>query len=144
MKNTDAYQTLGTWYHAILNRTPLPQFSWQRSADGTLTVTTKTQPTSALLWQATNPKARDFRLETLGPVWTSMPVAATGDTYIAKTVAPGAGWTASFIELTFDVGASAPLKLTTDVAVTPDTLPFPAPATGKRKGFLQNAAKPAN
>ena len=32
-----------------------------------------------------------------------------------------AGWTASFIELTFDVGATAPLKLTTDIAVTPDT-----------------------
>jgi PhoPQ-activated pathogenicity-related protein len=144
MKNTDAYQTLSAWYHAILNRTPLPQFSWQRSADGTLTVTAKTQPKAALLWQATNPKARDFRLETLGPVWTSTPVAATGDTYAAKTVAPSAGWTASFIELTFDVGASAPLKLTTDIAVTPDTLPVPSPTPEKRKGFLQHAAKPAH
>jgi PhoPQ-activated pathogenicity-related protein len=143
MKNTDAYQTLGAWHHVILNRTPLPQFSWQRAADGTLTVTAKTKPTAALLWQATNPKARDFRLETLGPVWTSTPLTAEGDTFTAKTVAPAAGWTASFIELTFDVGARDPLKLTTDIAVTPDTLPFPLPTVEKPKGFLQNAAPPA-
>lgn len=143
MRNTDAYQTLGAWHHVILNRTPLPQFSWQRAADGTLTVTAKTKPTAALLWQATNPKARDFRLETLGPVWTSTPLTADGDTFTAKTVAPSAGWTASFIELTFDVGASDPLKLTTDIAVTPDRLPFPAPKVETPKGFLQNAAKPA-
>ena len=143
MKNTDAYQTLTAWQHAIVNRTPLPQFSWLRALDGTLTVTAKTKPTAAVLWQATNPTARDFRLETFGPGWTSTPLAATGDTYTAKTVAPTAGWTASFIELTFDVGATAPLKLTTDIAVTPDTLPFTLPATEKPKGFLQNAAKAA-
>ena len=40
--------------------------------------------------------------------------------------------TASFVELSFEVGAPYPLKLTTAVRVTPDTLPFPAPkSTGK-------------
>jgi len=143
LKNTDAYQTLGAWHHVILNRTPLPQFSWQRAADGTLTVTAKTKPTAVLLWQATNPQARDFRLETLGPVWTATPVPAAGGTFTAKTVAPAAGWTASFIELTFDIGAGSPLKLTTDVAVTPDTLPFPSPTAEKPRGFLQTAAPAA-
>ena len=47
------------------------------------------------------------------------------------------GWTASFIELTFDLGATTPLKLTTDIAVTPDTLPFPSPTATAPKGFLQ-------
>jgi hypothetical protein len=42
---------------------------------------------------------------------------------------PGRGWTAAFVELTFDVGGSVPLKLTTAVRVVPDTLPFPAPAS---------------
>lgn len=136
LKNTDAYQTLSAWHHAILHRTPLPRFAWQRSPVGTLTVTAKTKPTSVLLWQATNPAARDFRLETLGPVWTSTPLEATGDTYTAKVTAPTAGWTASFIEVTFDVGATAPLKLTTDIAVMPDTLPYPSPNAPKPKGFL--------
>jgi hypothetical protein len=34
------------------------------------------------------------------------------------------GWTASFVELTFDVGAAFPLKLTTAVRVLPETLPY--------------------
>ena len=137
MKNTDAYQTLSAWHHAILHRTPFPQFSWQRSADGTLTVTAKSKPTSVLFWQATNPQARDFRLETLGPVWTSSPVTPdAAGAYTAKTTAPATGWTASFIELTFDLGASTPLKLTTDIAITPDTLPFPSPNPEKPKGFI--------
>jgi PhoPQ-activated pathogenicity-related protein len=138
MKNTDAYQTLQAWHHAILHRTPLPQFSWQRHAGGTLTVTAKTKPASVLLWQATNPAARDFRLETLGPVWTSSPVTESGDTYTATVTAPAKGWSASFIELTFDLGAGVPLKLTTSVAVTPDTLPFASPHLPQPKGFLQN------
>ena len=54
LKSTDADQTLGAWHHAFLNRRPLPRFTWQRSADGTLAVTAKTQPSSVLLWQATN------------------------------------------------------------------------------------------
>jgi PhoPQ-activated pathogenicity-related protein len=139
LKNSDATQTLRAWQHAILNRTPLPQFSWRRSAAGTLTVTAQTKPTAVLLWQATNPAARDFRLETLGPVWTSTPLSAEGaaTTYSANVATPAAGWTASFIELTFDLGAGVPLKLTTAVAVTPDTLPFPSASFPRPQGFLQ-------
>ncbi len=38
--------------------------------------------------------------------------------------APATGWTAYFMELTYDVGAATPLKLTTEISITPDTLPF--------------------
>ncbi len=139
LKNSDAYQTLRAWQHAILNRTPLPRFTWQRSAAGKLTVTTQTKPTAVLLWQATNPAARDFRLETVGPTWTSTSLSAEGasPTYSATVAAPAAGWTASFIELTFDVGAGVPLKLTTAVSVTPDTLPFASPSLPQPRGFLR-------
>jgi hypothetical protein len=44
--------------------------------------------------------------------------------YVAKLVAPTSGWTASFIELTYDVGQTFPLKVTTAVKVLPDKLPF--------------------
>ena len=43
---------------------------------------------------------------------------------LARVWAPERGWTAWVLELTYDVGASKPLKLTTDVVVTPDVLPF--------------------
>src|SRR2546423_12436138 len=75
MRNSDYGETLRAWYSAILKGSALPQFSWARGADGRLAVTAKTRPKSVQLWQATNPVARDFRLETLGPVWKASPVA---------------------------------------------------------------------
>ena len=136
LKNTDAVRTLAAWHHALLNRTALPQFSWRHGADGTLTVTAQTPPHSVLLWQATNSAARDFRLDTLGPVWTSSPVAGERGVFTARVPRPAEGWTAYLMELTFEIGAPAPLKLTTNVAVTPDTLPFALPDKPPPKGFL--------
>lgn len=140
MKDTDAFETLRAWQHAILNQTPLPQLAWQRGAGGKITVTTSAKPTKVLLWQATNPAARDFRLEAVGPIWQSTPVEGAGGVYAATVEGPEAGWRASFVELTLDLGAGVPLKLTTDVAVTPDKLPFPSDRTEKPKGFLSGRA----
>jgi len=137
LRNSDANATLTAWHHAILNRTPLPQFSWKHGADGTLTVTTKTKPISALLWQATNPTARDFRLETFGPGWTSTPVEGADGVFTANVAKPEQGWSAYLMELSFDVGASAPLKLTTNVTITPNTLPFDLPQPKSPQGFLR-------
>ena len=136
LKNSDATRTLMAWHHAILNRVALPQFSWQHAADGTLTVTSKTPPREVLLWQATNPLARDFRLETLGPGWSSSPVESRDGVFTATVPRPADGWTAYLMELTFELGASAPLKLTTNVMVTPRTLPFAPPNPIRPKGFL--------
>src|SRR5205823_14354104 len=129
------------WQLASGKGSPLPQFSWARAADGGLTVTTKTKPESVAFWQATNPAARDFRLETLGPVWKSTSVEGVGEVYTARAAKPEKGWTASFMEMSFDIGAGVPLKLTTDVAVTPEELPFSAPNLQKPKGFLQAATR---
>lgn len=136
LRNSDAYQTVGAWHFAMLHRTPLPQFTWQHSADGTLIVTTKTKPAAALLWRATNPAARDFRLEKIGPVWKSAPLAEMDGIYTAQVAKPESGWSAYFVELTFDIGAGTSLKLTTDVTVTPDALPYGPPDLVKPKGFL--------
>jgi len=77
------------------------------------------------LWQATNENARDFRLETIGAVWTSTDLGARGGgTYIAKIAKPKKGWTAFFVELSYDSGGPIPYKFTTEVHVVPETLPF--------------------
>jgi PhoPQ-activated pathogenicity-related protein len=136
LRNSDALATLSAWHHAILNRTPLPQFSWKHGADGAITVSATSQPRQVLLWQATNPTARDFRLEKIGPAWSSSPVEGSGGKFSATIPKPGEGWTAYMMELTYDIGGTAPLKLTTNVAVTPDTLPFPTPTPSPPAGFL--------
>jgi PhoPQ-activated pathogenicity-related protein len=102
-----------------------------------VTVTPKDAPRQVMLWQAHTDSVRDFRLETVGPIWKSTPVSPDEmGNYTARVAKPAKGWTGYFLELTYDVGAAKPLKLTTDVKVIPDVLPFaPAPAQHP-KGFL--------
>jgi PhoPQ-activated pathogenicity-related protein len=133
LKGSDAWHTLLAWQDAILNKRPLPQFSWTFETDGAIRVKTAVKPVQVRLWQATNPNARDFRIETLGAVWTSTDLAPQPDgAYVGRVEKPARGWTASLVELTFDLGGPAPLKLTTAVRVTPETLPFPAPTPKSR------------
>ena len=82
-----------------------------------------------MLWQATNPKARDFHLETTGPEWTSTPLTGVNGIYTATVPAPDQGYTAFFVELTY--AGDTPMVFTTEVVVTPDGYPFgPPPGWG--------------
>jgi PhoPQ-activated pathogenicity-related protein len=123
--NSDAAQSLLVFYQSVLKNAPRPKFSWSVKDDGSIEVHTITAPKEVKLWQATNPKARDFRLQTIGRAWTSseLPASSPGK-YIAKVPKPDEGWTAFFAELTFDSGGPIPYKFTTEVHVVPDTLPF--------------------
>jgi PhoPQ-activated pathogenicity-related protein len=125
LKGSDAYQTLLAWYQAILTKTALPKLSWTRQPDGSLRALTQDQPLEVKLWQATNPKARDFRLETFGAKWQSSALPESGGgVYEAKVARPAEGWTAFFVEFTFPSGVKqAPFKFTTEVRVVPDVLP---------------------
>ena len=124
MQGTDVLDTVAAFHWLTVNDRRPPRFSWTQN-DGALHVMASDQPESVLLWQATNPAARDFRLATLGPAFSSTPVEADErGMYTARVSAPERGWTAWFLELTYDVGAPKPLKLTTEVVVTPDVLPF--------------------
>ena len=124
LKGSDAYQTLQACYTAVLDNRPLPQFSWTLEKDGSMRVTTKDTPTEVKLWQATNPNARDFRMETLGPKYQSTVLTDQGGgVYVGKVSEPAKGWTAFFIELTFPSGNPEPFKFTTQVRVVPDVLP---------------------
>jgi PhoPQ-activated pathogenicity-related protein len=122
---TDAIESLIAFHTLMATDTKPPQFSWRNLEDGTVLVMVEDEPVEVRLWQATNPGARDFRMETLGPRYSSSVIAPQEDgLYRARVVPPSEGWTAFFVEVTFDVGAATALKLTTEVRVTPDELPF--------------------
>ena len=131
MPNTDhglapeAYFNMASFYNAILNNTPRPQFSWTKTDDGGLEVQCTTPPTKVLLWEAFNPTERDFRMESIGKAWTSTTVEPTeGGVYRAAPNAPEKGWRAFLLEMEFPNPAfSAPFKFTTGVSMTPDTFP---------------------
>ena len=125
LDGSDAQDSIVAFFCLIMRNQPRPEFSWTEQADGSFRVVTKAQPGEVRLWQATNPEARDFRVETLGKKYTSRLLEPVEPgVYQAGVTASTDGWTAYFVELTYDVGASKPLKLTTNVRVVPDTLPY--------------------
>ncbi len=125
LKGTDAYQSLLAFYDAVLYQRPLPQFSWKLQGDNSIRVVSKDKPAHAKLWHATNPNARDFRLETIGPAYQSTALSDQGGgVYVGTVSPPSKGWTAFFIELEFPSSSPAPFKFTTQVQVVPDFLPY--------------------
>lgn len=123
MKNSDALPSLVSFHDAILRKKALPEYSWELPSPGVIRVVAKTKPSRVKLWTATNPEARDFRLETLGPKYIEKTLEPKGDgVYEATLDKPEKGWTAGFIELTY-ANEPAPFKFTSGVTVIPDTLP---------------------
>lgn len=134
LRNSDAYDTLLAWQYATVNGTKLPRFKWEHRGANEIRVRAQDRPVEVKLWQATNPNARDFRLESIGPVWTAKTLSeGRRGTYTGEVNAPEKGWTAYVVEMTYDIGAPSKLKLTTDVRVIPDTLPYPPPTPTKRR-----------
>jgi PhoPQ-activated pathogenicity-related protein len=125
LRGTDAADGILAFYRAIVAGSPLPKFRWTMEKDGSITVKTETKPRAVNLWQATNPKARDFRLMTIGKAYQSSPLRPDDKgVYVGRVRKPESGWTAFFIELVFDSGdEKAPYKFTTQVQVVPDVLP---------------------
>jgi PhoPQ-activated pathogenicity-related protein len=116
------------FYHAIVAGQPRPKFSWSFAPDGVIEIKTAERPLAAVLWQAANPEARDFRLEAIGPAYRSSALEPVGDgTLRARVSEPTRGWVAYFVELTFPSRGPFPFKFTTQVRVAPDTLPFGLP-----------------
>ncbi|HIA47046.1 MAG TPA: PhoPQ-activated pathogenicity [Candidatus Hydrogenedentes bacterium] len=123
--DSDARQTMLAFYESILRGLELPEFSWKIRDDGSISVKVNQVPKEVNLWQATNPEARDFRLDTIGPAYVSSPLTADDNgAYVARINKPEQGFTAFFVELVYDLGLQYPLKFTTDVKVIPDIEPY--------------------
>jgi PhoPQ-activated pathogenicity-related protein len=144
LDGTDALQSAMAFYSYIVTNTPRPSFTFANKT-GKVTVKTNDKPLSVKLWQATNPNARDFRVDTIGKVWSSSDVADSGGgVYVAKVSKPEKGWTAYMVELAFPSPAGVPVKFTTEVYVIPDTLPhkYVLPQTPKT-GFMHGGGAAA-
>jgi len=124
---TDINESMTAWYDSLIHNRPTPDYSWTVRDDGALVINAgPVKPTQVLLWQGTNPKARDFRVDSIGPkAFTSSELKPAADgTYIANVEKPAEGFTAYFVELTYPSGMKFPLKFTTEVYVKPDILPY--------------------
>jgi PhoPQ-activated pathogenicity-related protein len=134
LRGSDAQDGILAFYQAVLTKAAMPRFSWEMAADGSIRVKTEDKPREVNLWQATNPKARDFRLEAIGPAYKKSRLdSVEGGVYVARVPKPETGWTAFFVELVFDSGGKVPFKFTTQVSIVPDVLPH----------LIEEAKKPA-
>jgi len=150
LAGSDASQSLLAYYQAVLTGHQRPQFSWVKEKDGSLVVTigerathlgkpgspavtVMDKPREVNLWQATNPKARDFRLDIIGSAYKSTPLKEEkAGVYVGRVPKPEQGFTAFFVELVYDSGGKYPFKFTTEVSVVPDVLPFKFEDAGKQ------------
>lgn len=121
---SDVPFTVLAFYTMIQKNQPLPDFQWNITKNG-IQIQANDRPVELKLWQATNPEARDFRMETLGKKYTSQSITLDGSgATLAQVATPEKGWTAYFVEATYDVGAPAPLKITSGIHVVPEIRPF--------------------
>jgi PhoPQ-activated pathogenicity-related protein len=126
---TDILVRAVSWLNDIRRGKTLPSYAWEIQND-TLLVKTSGPVKAVSLWQATdaeNPESRDFRLQTIGPVWTKQELQSLGDgRYEAALETPIQGtWTAYSIEVVFKEPSilEANQVFTTDVVVRPNSLP---------------------
>ena len=89
LAGSDAVQSMIAFHQAILTNTPRPEYAWRKRGDGALVVNSQQTPREVNLWQATNPSARDFRLDSIGPAYAKSPLQRRPDgTWVAEVPRP--------------------------------------------------------
>ena len=119
LEGSKALETLAAFHWTVVHDAPRPAVSWTATAANTWAISCDVTPVRAVRWRAENPDARDFRISTIGKAYRSEPLTPNADgRVLVTTEAPSKGWAATFVQLEFDVGAPAPLRLSTPVWVT--------------------------
>lgn len=138
--NATVAKSVSAFLQSIAAGTPLPEYRWTFPDENTIRVETPSKPSAVKLWQATNPDARDFRIDVLGPKYAATELQDQGGgVYVGQVVKPEKGWTAYMVELTFPGPGEAPFTFSTPVRITPDTTQFQfEPPKEFPKGFLSN------
>ncbi|MDX1983892.1 MAG: PhoPQ-activated pathogenicity-related family protein [Bryobacteraceae bacterium] len=135
LAGSDARETVSAFYSMVLNNQPRPRYRFKFEKNGAIRVETPDAPAEVKLWQATNPEARDFRLDKIGKAYQSSALAAVKPgVYVASVPKPVKGWTAFFIELTYPSPVKSPLKVTSGIRVWPELTCFAAPKLGSASG----------
>jgi PhoPQ-activated pathogenicity-related protein len=114
--------------HSIMYGMSLPTMTWDLHGTDTIVARSTAVPSTARMWEAVDTKARDFRIETIGKAFNYHDLKdAGGNMYVARIEPPEHGWRAFFVELAYPTPSGRPFKMTTEVRVIPDVLPFPPP-----------------
>ena len=124
--DSSAAGSLLLFYKSFLTKSPLPKFTWKVKWNRIRVKPKSGKLKEVNLWQVSNEKTRDFRVDTIGRVWKSstLKVSENGVGFDVRVDEPNQGWTAFFVEMIYDSGGPVPYKFTTQVQVVPERLPF--------------------
>lgn len=124
LRESDALSNMISFYASVLGNTPRPVYNWEIKDDKIIITTDPNQkPASIKLWSANNSESRDFRIDVLGPKWTSSEILVNeSGRYEVQLMEPDTGYTGYFVEITYP--GQAPIKVTTGVEVLPKNYPF--------------------
>ena len=119
LNSVDPVNSTASFYDAVINNRHLPVFSWKVQQDGSIRVQSTDTPSNVVMWQATNPNARDFRRSITGISYTSSPLTDQGGgVYLASVPTPATGATAFFVQLTYPSGIPGnPFIFTTEIKI---------------------------
>ena len=133
-----AVDSIISFHQAICSKATIPTYSWSFPDDNTIRVETKDNPSAVKLWKATNPDARDFRVDIIGQAYAPTDLTDQGGgVYVGHVDTPEKGWMAFMVELTFPGIGDAPYTFTSPVRVVPDVYPHTYErADPLPKGFL--------
>lgn len=126
LEETDALESLIAYYRYILNDEPVPRFKWSADTTGfQVQMDPDNLPDELLLWNAHNPEGRDFRLYVIDRIWLARKIDIPEDGNVTIDInTPEEGFTAWFVEATYNTDSDLPFKQTTGVVVTPDEYPY--------------------
>lgn len=125
LNGTNALETLAAFHYSVVNNIKRPEVSWTFPDENTIHVKASVKPKRVLLWSASNPEARDFRVDTIGKAYKSQEIFPNAEgVYVGSVAKPEKGWTAYVVQLEFDIGAPTTLRLSTPTRITPNILPF--------------------
>ncbi|MFM1877392.1 MAG: hypothetical protein RLZZ241_258 [Bacteroidota bacterium] len=113
-----------SFFNGVIHDEPLPKMDWKVTDTSFDVAVDPNSDYEIALWQITNPEARDFRIWVVGKTWEKT-VLEKNETGIYSIPAPSAdGYTASFVEVTFNKDSQHPITLSTGTKVLPDTYSF--------------------
>lgn len=122
-KELDVAKNVLAFYTRMIKNLPRPEYSWEYFTNGTLLVKSgAVKPKLVLLWQATNPNARNFMVETIGKVWKSSEVKELNGVWRATITPPAKGWTAFNMELHYE-GDPYDMLVSTSTYIIPNVYP---------------------
>lgn len=136
LSESDALPNMIAFYSSVLNETPRPKYDWKIEGEKIILTTDPNQkPASIKLWSAYNEEARDFRIDILGPKWTSTEILVNeSGRYEVDIEEPAKGYKGYFVEISYPGEAS--IKVTTGVEVLPRSYPFEPFIAKEPKGTM--------